>query len=156
MKALTVGIIGIDEDRGILLTRFFEHHGCRVVGTDVGTELSPQQVVKQADVVIALVYFTDAQIAAYLEANLIQFSRSDQLWISMTPSRSPVVDAMLKSKSSVVCVTPMEPLPKIGGTLWDQILSCSKVRIDPTWDIWLSYLMSSLHEYARKNRSYMK
>ena len=127
-----VGIIGIKGKFGRWLERFFIEQDCAVIGSDVGTPLTNQQVVEQAEVVVFSlpIRFVEEEIRS-----LIGFSRPNQLWMDVTSVKKPAVTMMLQSRAEVVGLHPM-CAPTV-STLRGQKLVYHPARLTEKWRSWV-------------------
>ena len=101
---MKIGIIGGNGSFGQWLVNFFESLGYEVLISDVGTQLTNEQVVEQSKVVIFSV-----PISKTVEVikEMAPFSREGTLWLDITSLKTDAVNAMLKSKASVIGMHPM-------------------------------------------------
>jgi len=99
-----MGIIGANGRYGQWLTQFLGRMGRRVIGSDIGTKLSNEDVVRRADVVIFAVPIAET---VRLIKELAPHSRKGQLWMDITSVKKGPVEAMLESKAEVVGLHPM-------------------------------------------------
>lgn len=138
----TVGIIGVNGKFGRALKTFFEDIGCKVIGSDKGTELSNKQVVQQADVVIFAVPIRDTPRVV---RSVNKYTRPNQLLMDITSVKTPAMKAMLESNAQVVGLHPMfaPEVPFKGQT----IVVCKTRRLSKSWQTWLQSVL--IHTKSR-------
>ncbi len=133
-----VGIVGGLGEMGRLFSRFFISHGFEVKVADLNTQLTPEQAVKESDIVLFAVPLHET---VRIMAGLIPHTRADQLIMDLTILKSSPVREMLKSPASVVGLHPM-----FGGrisSLRGQTLAACPVRIDTADWHWLLGLLNA-------------
>lgn len=109
MNSKKIGIIGINGRFGQHLKLLLEHLGYEVIGSDIETELSNEDIVQEAEVVI---FSVPIDKTVEIINGLVPFSRSDQLWMDLTTIKTPAILAMLKSKAEVTGLHPLFAPPK--------------------------------------------
>jgi prephenate dehydrogenase len=105
---MKVGIIGIKGSYGKWLKKFFESLGNEVVGSDIDTDFSNEDVAKNSDVVI---FSVPIDVTVKVIHSVLPYSRKDQLWMDVTSLKKDPVEAMMKSKAEVVGLHPMCGVP---------------------------------------------
>lgn len=140
VRAVVVGIIGINGHFGVMLKGFFEQLGCSVIGSDEKkpTELSNVQVVEQSEVVIFSVPIKDTPAVI---RSVLPSVREDQLLMDVTSVKQPAVEAMLESKAQVVGLHPMfrPEVPFDGQT----VVICPARLIAPDWKTWVVNMLTA-------------
>lgn len=134
----TIGIIGISGKFGRWLQRFFEQKGCQVIGSDIGTSLSNQDVITASDVVIFSVPIYKAHD---IIKDCVPFSKETQLWMDITGVKAVSTEVMKKSKAEVVALHPMCALTT--DTLRGQTVFVDIVRLDKYKD-WFKRFLEDL------------
>lgn len=137
-KAEVVGIIGINGKYGKWLKKFFEQKGYQVIGSDLMTEVTNWQVVEQADVVIFSVPIN--KVVSVID-EVADFSRDDQLFMDVTSIKGPAVDAMMRSRASVVGLHPM-CAPTVETLRGQMIVRCD-ARLSEIWGAWVEEILES-------------
>jgi prephenate dehydrogenase len=134
----TVGIIGGLGEMGRLFSKFFRSHGFQVNVADVGTALTPQQVVSESDIVVfAVPLHKTVEVIRELAAH----TRQGQLLMDLTSLKEAPVKEMLKSPACVVGLHPM-----FGGRISSfsgQTLAACPVRIGEAEWQWLRGLFTA-------------
>ncbi len=148
METKTVGIIGVNGKYGSYLKSFFGLRSCRVIGSDVGTKLSNQQIVEQTDVII---FAVPIESAVQVIEEMVPFSRVDQLWMDVTSLKGPTVTAMLRSQASVVGLHPMCVPPNTGETLRGQAIVRCDARLDDEWVQWVENFLFAIGARVKKS-----
>lgn len=146
MDTKIVGIIGNNGKYGKRLTGFFEQLGCRVVGSDVMSDITNRQVVEKADVVIFSVPI-DRVVSVINEVT--EFSREGQLFMDVTSIKGPAVEAMLRSKADVVGLHPMFA-PTV-ETFRGQVIVRCDARLTDTWSAWVSEMLETTNATIKKS-----
>lgn len=140
VKAVVVGIIGINGRFGQMLKGFFEQLGCSVIGSDEkkSTGLSNAQVVEQSGVVIFSVPIKDTPAVI---RSVLPGIREDQLLLDVTSVKQPAVEAMLESKAQVVGLHPMfrPEVPFDGQT----VVACPARLTAPNWKTWVVNMLAA-------------
>lgn len=144
--SLTVGIVGINGKYGGWLKSFFERLGHNVVGSDVMTDVTSRQVVEQADVVIFSVPIS--RVASVIN-EVIEFSREDQLFMDVTSVKGPAIDAMMKSRASVVGLHPM--CAPSGETLRGQVIVWCEARLTDAWKGWVTKFLEATNATIKES-----
>lgn len=128
----TIGIIGIHGGFGQACRRLCECMGHTVIGSDLTTTLTNEEVVKQSDVVIFCVLPLSAATAAIEE--VLPYSSPAQLWMDVGSLKVPMVNAMTRSRAEVLGMHPLFAPPK--GATWEGgAIAVHHARID-TWARW--------------------
>ena len=99
-----IGILGVEGAYGKWLRAFFERIGFEVIGSDLNTELSNEDVAQQADV---LIFSVPIRYTVEVIESVLPFLREGQLLLDITSVKQGPVNAMLKSKAEVVGLHPM-------------------------------------------------
>lgn len=146
MKPSTIGIIGVNGKYGKWLKRFFEQHAYLVIGSDITTSITNQQVVQQSDVVIFSVPIE--KVVSIIDC-VNEFSRADQLFMDVTSIKTPAIDAMLRSRASVVGLHPM--CAPSGETLRGQVIVRCDARLDDTWREWVVSILEATHATIKES-----
>lgn len=141
-----VGIIGINGKYGKWLKNFFERLGYNVIGSDVMTDVTNQQVAEQADVVIFSVPISSA-VSVISEVS--KFSREGQLFMDVTSIKGPAVAAMMKSKASVVGLHPM--CAPSGETLRGQVVVRCDARLTGEWEVWVAKFLEATNATIKES-----
>lgn len=122
---------------GRLFCRFFESQGFKVSAADLGTALTPEEAVRNFDIIVFSVPLHET---VAIIRGLVPFMRSGQLVMDLTSLKTAPVREMLTSSASVVGLHPM-----FGGrvaTLSGQTLVACPMRIDPADWNWLQGLFT--------------
>ncbi len=135
--AKLIGIIGINGKYGQWLSKFFTSRGFKVIGSDVGTDLSNGEVAGRADVVI---FCVPISATVKIIESLIPYCRSDQLWMDITSLKESQVKAMLRSDADVVGLHPMSAPPKSNHFRGQTLVVC-KARLSPGSSVWLDWFL---------------
>jgi prephenate dehydrogenase len=131
-KQSAVGIIGGQGEMGRLFLKFFSSHGFPVEAADLNTPLTPEQAMRECDIVV---FAVPLHKTVEIIRELIPLARPDQLLMDLTSLKSLPVKEMLRSPASVVGLHPM-----FGGraaTFSGQTLAACPVRIAPGQWQWL-------------------
>lgn len=147
---IVVGVIGCNGNYGRWLTMFFGRQGYKVIGSDIGTQVTNRQVVEWADVVIFSVPID--QVVSVVES-VVEYSRENQLFMDVTSIKGPAVEAMLKSKASVVGLHPMCAPPSSGGTLRGQVVIRCDARSASIWTPWVDEFLAATEATIKKSTS---
>ncbi|MDP2705213.1 MAG: prephenate dehydrogenase [Patescibacteria group bacterium] len=135
-KNPTVGIIGDKGSFGTRLKEFCLANGFRVIGSDLHTPLSNEDVVKKSDVVIFSVL---PHVAVKVIEEALPFSRPDQLWLDVTSVKVIPIELMRKSKAEVVGLHPMAA-PSVDSFEGQVIFRC--VERLGRWRGWLDAFLA--------------
>ena len=100
----TVGVSGGKGQLGSWCAEIFRRQGCAIVIADRGTELSNQEVVARADIVVVSVPI--GVTGAVLE-EVTPLLRPEQLIVDLTSVKMPFIATMESSKAEVLSVHPM-------------------------------------------------
>ncbi len=119
-----VGIIGGLGQLGSWCGNLFREIGCKVLVTDVGTELTNTALVPQVNVVVVTVPI--GVTGAVLEEICPQL-REDQLLVDLTSVKTPFVTEMERSKAEVLSAHPMFA-PTLASTAGQSCVVC-RVRV---------------------------
>ncbi len=132
IKNYTVGIIGINGLFGQVLKTFFESLGCTVIGSDVGSSATNEQVVKNSDVVI---FSVPIRSAPGIIRPLMIYTRADQLLMDVTSVKQPAVESMMTGNAQVVGLHPMfrPGIPFTGQTF----VVCPERQTMSYWKTWV-------------------
>ncbi len=134
----SIAVIGGLGEMGRLFANFFKDFGFPVGIADLETPLTPEQAIREADIVI---FAVPLHQAAETIRRLVPQTRPGQLLMDLTSLKSAPVREMLESPASVVGLHPM-----FGGritTFTGQTLAACPVRISPAdWE-WLRGLFTS-------------
>jgi len=134
----SIAIIGGLGEMGRLFTRFFESHGFRPGTADLNTPLTPEQAVRESDIVVLSVPLHETVGIIHKLAPLF---RPGQLVLDLTSLKVAPVREMLATPAFVVGLHPM-----FGGRISNfngQTLAACPVRIDPADWNWLRGLFIS-------------
>ncbi len=105
MQIKTVGIIGGQGKMGAYFVNFFGDLGYEVLVSDVETELTNQQLTKRSDLVIVSVPINQT---VRIINSVVNEVREDSIICDVTSIKSPVVEAMLRTKArDIVGMHPM-------------------------------------------------
>lgn len=127
-----IGIIGIKGKYGQWLKKWFERLGYDVIGSDIDTELTNQEVVEQAQIIIFSVPI-NLSVQIILEVN--KSSRPDQLFMDITGLKQEQIKAMLQSQAEVVGLHPM-CAPTVESWKGQTVVICP-ARLS-SWQSWLN------------------
>lgn len=133
-----IAIIGGLGEMGRLFTRFFESHGFTVAIADVNTPLTPEQAVRESDIVVFSVPLHET---VGIIQKLAPLFRKGQLVLDLTSLKVAPVREMLTTPAFVVGMHPM-----FGGHISNfsgQTLAACPVRIDPADWAWLRDLFTA-------------
>lgn len=140
IRAVVIGIIGINGRFGQLLKNFYEKLGCVVIGADKNnpTGLPNDIVVRHANVVIFSVPVKDTPAVI---RSVLPEVRKAQLLMDVTSVKQPAVKAMLESKAQVVGLHPMfrPEVPFDGQT----IVVCPARLTSSEWKTWVVNMLSA-------------
>lgn len=132
IEKLTVGIIGMGRFGKALESFYGGRLCCKVIGSDVGTELTNEEVVRQADVVIFAVPIKDT---VRIIKEVMPFTRKDQLVMDITSVKTSAIKAMLKGNAQVVGLHPMfAPTLSFNG---QTIVACPARLTEKRWKTWV-------------------
>ncbi len=146
MKSLKMGIIGIKGKYGQWFERFLLAQGYSVIGSDLGTTLSNELVVRRSDIVI---FCVPIRSAVQIITELLPYSRPGQLWMDITGVKEPAMEAMLQSKAAVLGLHPMcAPSAK---TLRGQTLVTCPARLPLKWRPWVKQFLASTEATIQKS-----
>lgn len=136
-KQFTVGIIGELGKFGKFLSRLFSDFGCDVIGSDIynHSDYKNKEVVEQSDIVV---FSVPPRVTVKVIDSLVEYSRSDQLWMDVTSVKVDPVSAMLKSSAEVVGLHPM-CAPSVKSLKGQTVIVCP-VRIND-WQPWFGRFM---------------
>lgn len=131
MEPKRIGILGIGK-YGQWLRRFFEEQGYEVIMASRSTELTPEELIEQADVIVVVVSLS---ATVPLLQRLIAKARPEQLWVSLASIMSDPVQVLLESSAEVASVHPMFAPPP--GLTWKgRSVLVHKARVEQ-WKSWL-------------------
>jgi prephenate dehydrogenase len=130
MNKVVIGIIGVNGKYGQWLKIWFENHDQEVIGSDLGTKMTVQNVVERASVVIFAVPI-DVSEKVMIEAG--KYSTAKQLFMDITGLKTNQVQAMLKSNAEVAGLHPM-CAPTVETWKGQVLVTCPK-RLD-VWRGW--------------------
>lgn len=104
IKPVIIGIIGILGKFGKVLEKYFQARGYNVIGSDIKTDSSNIDVVKNADVVVIA-----ADLFAFADVirEITPFLRPDQLVIEIASVKQVWRDLLLATQASVISIHPM-------------------------------------------------
>lgn len=144
-KQPVVGIIGAAGKYGRWLTALLGRLGYTVIGSDIHTALTNEQVVQQADVVIfAVALGTTVPVIN----SLTHLSRPKQLWMDVTSIKSEPVRAMLAARAEVTGLHPMCAPPASGDWRGQTVVVCkSRCR---QWEPWLDRWLAQTGAIVRE------
>lgn len=129
-----IAILGSNSKYGKFLTNFFVMRGCAVYGADIGTELSYEQAVSSAKVVI---FSIRPRYVTSVIKRVIPIVRRDQLLMDVTSVKARPVKTMLRSRAEVAGLHPMCVPPKnIDLPFHGQTIVVCAARIKK-WKGWL-------------------
>ena len=123
-KRSVIGIIGGQGEMGRLFSNFFSSHGFHVNVADLGTALTPEQAVRESDIVI---FAVPLHKTVEIIRQLVPYTRRGQLLMDLTSLKTAPVQEMLQSPACVVGLHPM-----FGGRISSfigQTLAACPVRI---------------------------
>lgn len=104
MKSVKIGIIGGQGLMGQFFKNMFEQDGIKVHISDLNTKLTNKELIKLSDVVIVAVPINKTlDVINEVSGQL----REDQLFMDITSVKGEPVNAMIKSKASVIGMHPM-------------------------------------------------
>ncbi len=132
----TIGIIGMAGKYGQWLKPRLEALGYNVLGSDLNSEFGNRSVVEYSDVVI---FSVPPQVTCEVIESVTDFSREDQLWLDITSLKTKPVEAMLKSKASVIGLHPM--CAPTGQSWKGQTVVACVERCDHRWEDWMIELL---------------
>ncbi|MEM5789508.1 MAG: prephenate dehydrogenase/arogenate dehydrogenase family protein, partial [Syntrophobacteraceae bacterium] len=95
----SVAIIGGLGEMGRLFCRFFESQGFKVSAADLGTALTPEEAVRNFDIIVFSVPLHET---VAIIRGLVPFMRPGQLVMDLTSLKTAPVREMLTSSASVV------------------------------------------------------
>lgn len=101
---IKVGIIGGKGKMGDWFKQFFEKNDFGVIISDLDTETTNKELVKQSDAVIFSVPI--GETVKVIE-EVVPFTRPEQILIDLTAIKTPAMDAMLKSECEVLGLHPV-------------------------------------------------
>lgn len=104
MNREKIGIVGIKGRFGSWFERFFMKRGFRVKGTDIGTRVTLERLVRWADVVIVCVPIPQAP--KVIKKGL-RFSNPRQLWIDITSIKEPSTRVLERKNVEFVTLHPL-------------------------------------------------
>lgn len=119
----TIGIIGGNGQMARLFIPIFEQQGFRVIIADHGTELSNEDVVRQADIVL---FAVPIHKTCAIIRELMPLTMEDQLVMDITSLKVAPVREMLKGKAEVCGLHPM--FGPIGSDITDQVVVMCPAR----------------------------
>ncbi|MCL5093795.1 MAG: prephenate dehydrogenase/arogenate dehydrogenase family protein [Patescibacteria group bacterium] len=137
-KNLEIGIIGINGKYGKWLKSFFRELGYEVIGSDIQTKKTNEEVVKESDVVVFSVW---PRVTVQVIEDVLPLSRKDQLWIDITSLKSRSSDALKKSHSSVAGLHPM-CAPSVKNFRGQTVIFCP-IRISKDWEKWILSILNN-------------
>jgi prephenate dehydrogenase len=143
-KRVVVGIIGNKGMYGKFLSEYFNLFGVETIGSDLfGCEnitASNIDVVERSDVII---FSVPPRETSKIIEELVEFSKSDQLWMDITSMKRVSIPPMLKSSAEVVGLHPMCAAPKniTKDSLKGQTIVVCEERIS-VWRPWLESFLS--------------
>ncbi|MEK7514559.1 MAG: prephenate dehydrogenase/arogenate dehydrogenase family protein, partial [Patescibacteria group bacterium] len=135
----TIGIIGNKGGFGRWFTSFFKKRGDRVIGSDIGTQLSNQMVTKQADIILVCVPFSSFE--KVVSKDIIPFSQPHQLLMDVMSLKMQPMEIMMRSQADVVGLHPMWA-PKAKSAQGQRCIVIAE-RLNDTHRTWLDCV---LHE----------
>jgi prephenate dehydrogenase len=139
MKRKKIGIIGIKGRFGRWFERFFAKRRFEILGTDIGTKVTLEKLVRWADVVIVCVPIPEA---AYVIGRGLRFSNPNQLWIDITTVKEPSTDELRSSNVEFVTLHPLFAPPE--SLSWKgESAATGYSRID-LWNEWWSGFLRAL------------
>lgn len=132
MKKITAGIIGNQGKYGKFLSGMFNDFGCEVIGSDLreNSDEGNKNVVERSDIVI---FSVPLRATVEVISSVIDFSRSEQLWMDVASLKTAPVKEMLKSKAEVVGLHPMCS-PSVSSMKGQTLIACP-ARIE-NWSAW--------------------
>lgn len=137
---MKIGIIGGQGKFGQWLVNFFQNLNYEVLVSDIDTKLTNRQVVEKSEVVIFSVPISKS---VEVIEEVAPYSREGTLWMDVTSLKTRPVEAMLKSKASVIGMHPMfKPTISAKG----QVIILCPVRAGE----WLEWLQPILENSGAK------
>jgi len=100
----TIGIIGGKGKMGRWFSKFFSKKGFNVLTSDIGTDLTNEELVKKSD---AIIFSVPISKTVSVIESVLPFARKDQMLCDLTSIKSPAVLAMMKSDCEVLGMHPM-------------------------------------------------
>ena len=116
----SVGIIGGLGQLGSWCGNLFREIGCKVLVTDVGTELTNTDLVAQVAVVVVTV---PIGVTGAVLGEICPQLREDQLLVDLTSVKTPFVTEMERSKAEVLSAHPMFA-PTLASTAGQSCVVC--------------------------------
>lgn len=101
---MKIGIIGGKGNMGQWMKQFLEDNNFKVIISDLDTELTNKELIKQS---VAVIYSVPIGKTAEIIEETIEYTNENQILLDLTSIKSPSVNAMLKSKAEVLGLHPM-------------------------------------------------
>lgn len=111
MNIKIIGIIGGKGLMGGFFAKFFRKEGFRVLVSDMKTKLTNRELVKKSDVVF---FAVPIHLTEKIIAEVIPFTRKNQLLLDCTSLKTFSVKTMMKSKAEVIGLHPMFRPSRLG------------------------------------------
>lgn len=111
MNVKIIGIIGGKGLMGSFFAKFFRKEGFRVLVSDMKTKLTNRELVKKSDVVF---FAVPIHLTEKIIAEVIPFTRKNQLLLDCTSLKTFSVKTMMKSKAEVIGLHPMFRPSRLG------------------------------------------
>jgi prephenate dehydrogenase len=131
----TICIIGAKGKMGSAFTQLFTSKGIQVLEVDIGSTLTAQEAIPQADITIFSVPITNT---VDLINELSIMAKSGSLVADFTSIKSPAVEAMKENAPEDCEIMGIHPMfgPSVVKQLKDQVIAFSPIR-SGTWSQWL-------------------
>ncbi|MDP2690998.1 MAG: prephenate dehydrogenase/arogenate dehydrogenase family protein [bacterium] len=127
MNKPLIGIIGSEGKMGKAFSQLFVSREFEVIGADLNTDLSGEQVARKADILIFSVPITRT---VEVIRELSPLAKSGALIADFTSIKSPAVQALLESAPESCEVLGLHPMfgPEFGSDLKQQVIVSCPVR----------------------------
>ncbi len=131
----TITLIGAKGKMGSAFTKLFTARGIEVLEVDIGTKLTAQKAIPEADITIFSVPITNT---VDLITELSAKAKSGSLVADFTSIKSPAVEAMKENVPEDCEIMGIHPMfgPSVVSQLKDQVIAYSPVR-SGKWSQWL-------------------
>lgn len=100
----TIGIIGGKGLMGSFFAKFFKQAGFRILISDLKTKLTNRELVEKSDIVF---FAVPIHLTEKIIAEVIPFTRKNQLLLDCTSLKTFPMKTMIKSKAEVIGLHPM-------------------------------------------------
>jgi len=137
MNTPVIGIIGAKGKMGKAFLELFSSKGIEVLASDLDTELSGEDLVQKADIII---FSVPISTTVDVIRKLAPLAKSKSLIADLTSIKSPAVEAMEESAPASCEILGLHPMfgPSVVNQLKSQVIAYCPVRTGP----WSDFLLN--------------